>query len=111
MAAEMVDHLVARDGEQPGGEGAVTIIGGTARMHRNQRFLHQILDIVVAAGSTPIEAAQQGHEQAQQCRVIAGIAVEPADHQSAQFCLACPHSRSLGKNSRRPRDWLQHRGR
>ena len=45
-AAEMIDHLVAGDREQPCREGAIAVVGRTPGVNGDQRLLDQILDLI-----------------------------------------------------------------
>ena len=57
---EMIDHPIARDRVEPGGERAIAIVAGAAGVDGDQRFLHQILDILLGATQPPpVEGAQQ----------------------------------------------------
>jgi hypothetical protein len=92
LTAEPVDHLVARDGEQPPGEGAVRVVGRAALVDRDQGFLHEILDVFLApVHPPPVKGAQDRQERAQQRIVGRGVARQPSDHPCPELVFVCPH--------------------
>lgn len=81
-ATQVVDQLIAGDRVSPGREGQGTVIAVTLQMHREQRLLHQVLDLRGAGPDTAGEvAAQMATERAQELPMRGGIALEAADHQ------------------------------
>jgi hypothetical protein len=104
-AAHMIDQPVARNGIEPCGKGPVAVIGGALAMDRDQRFLHQILDIAVrVAHPAAVEGRQQRDQSAQQRLMRDSIAAEPRDHPCLQLCFACLHAASR----RGLRGWVEH---
>ena len=64
-------------------------------MNGDQRFLHNVLDIILAAHHpATIKCTKQRDERAQQGFMSGSVAVEAADHPCSQLAFVRSHSRS-----------------
>jgi hypothetical protein len=64
-------------------------------MHGDQRFLHKVLDNIVAPGKATTKKSAQGHKQrAQQRCMRSAVAGQACKHQSPQAIIIMPHAHS-----------------